>query len=103
MGAARGLDIPHVAYVINYDLPSRDGRLDPDHYVHRIGRTGRAGKKGVAISFVTTRDGVRATGLVETLQEAKQQVPQWLRDLSTKAEAEAAAAEAEGGADRPWW
>ena len=38
--AARGLDIPHVTHVINFDLPS-----DIDDYVHRIGRTGRAGKK----------------------------------------------------------
>ncbi len=46
--AARGLDIDDVNYVINYDIPEH-----PDVYVHRIGRTGRAGKEGVAISFVT--------------------------------------------------
>jgi len=44
--AARGLDIDSVDYVINFDAPS-----DPDTYVHRIGRTGRAGKEGVAVSF----------------------------------------------------
>jgi len=44
--AARGLDIDSVDYVINFDAPS-----DPDTYVHRIGRTGRAGKEGAAISF----------------------------------------------------
>jgi ATP-dependent RNA helicase DeaD len=44
--AARGLDIDSVDYVINFDAPS-----DPDTYVHRIGRTGRAGKEGTAISF----------------------------------------------------
>jgi ATP-dependent RNA helicase DeaD len=49
--AARGLDISNVSHVINYDLP--DG---PEPYVHRIGRTGRAGRKGVAISFVTPRE-----------------------------------------------
>jgi superfamily II DNA/RNA helicase len=46
--AARGLDIPHVDTVLNYDLPEA-----PENYVHRIGRTGRAGNKGYAISFLT--------------------------------------------------
>ena len=44
--AARGIDIPGVAYVINYDLPEV-----PDNYVHRIGRTARAGREGVGIAF----------------------------------------------------
>ena len=47
--AARGLDIDHISHVFNYDLPP-----DPEVYVHRIGRTGRAGKTGVAISLVVT-------------------------------------------------
>ncbi len=46
--AARGLDVNNVSHVFNYHLP-----LDPESYVHRIGRTGRAGKKGMAISLVT--------------------------------------------------
>jgi len=49
--AARGLDIPDVTHVINYDLPE-----DPITYVHRIGRTGRAGSTGVAITFVSPRE-----------------------------------------------
>ncbi|MGI8608201.1 MAG: DEAD/DEAH box helicase [Candidatus Dormibacteria bacterium] len=49
--AARGLDIPDVTHVINYDLP-----LDPDSYVHRIGRTGRAGNSGSALTLVTARE-----------------------------------------------
>lgn len=49
--AARGLDIEHVSHVINYDIP-----LDPDSYVHRIGRTGRAGRSGSAITLVTPRE-----------------------------------------------
>ncbi len=49
--AARGLDIPKVSHVINFDMPE-----DPSMYFHRIGRTARAGKKGVAISFLTRED-----------------------------------------------
>jgi ATP-dependent RNA helicase DeaD len=50
--AARGLDIHHISHVINYDLPD-----DPEIYVHRIGRTARAGKQGVACSFVEPEQG----------------------------------------------
>lgn len=49
--AARGLDISGVSHVYNFDIPQ-----DPESYVHRIGRTGRAGKKGLAITFVTPRE-----------------------------------------------
>ena len=49
--AARGLDIEHVSHVVNYDVPS-----NPDTYVHRIGRTGRAGREGVAITLVEPRE-----------------------------------------------
>ncbi|MCU0719153.1 MAG: DEAD/DEAH box helicase [Pirellula sp.] len=48
--AARGLDVPRITHVINYDLP-----FDTEAYVHRIGRTGRAGRKGEAILFVTPK------------------------------------------------
>jgi len=48
---ARGLDIPRISLVINYDLPG-----DNESYVHRIGRTGRAGREGTAISFVRPRE-----------------------------------------------
>ena len=47
--AARGLDIPDVSHIFNFDLP-----WQPDDYVHRIGRTGRAGKEGISASLVTT-------------------------------------------------
>ncbi|OGR09681.1 MAG: hypothetical protein A2341_15040 [Deltaproteobacteria bacterium RIFOXYB12_FULL_58_9] len=50
--ASRGLDIANVSHVINYDIPR-----DPDDYIHRVGRTARAKKKGAAITFVTSDDG----------------------------------------------
>ncbi|NLL49089.1 MAG: DEAD/DEAH box helicase [Firmicutes bacterium] len=49
--AARGLDIEGVSHVYNYDIPQ-----DPESYIHRIGRTGRAGRKGVAFTFITHRE-----------------------------------------------
>ncbi len=49
--AARGIDVSNVSHVINYDIPQ-----DPESYVHRIGRTGRAGKKGIALTLVTPRE-----------------------------------------------
>lgn len=49
---ARGIDVQTVSMVINYDVPMLDGKPDPETYLHRIGRTGRFGRVGVAISFV---------------------------------------------------
>jgi ATP-dependent RNA helicase DeaD len=50
--AARGLDIPAVSHVVNYDIP-----INPEEYVHRVGRTGRMGREGIARTFVTPEDG----------------------------------------------
>lgn len=52
--AARGIDVDDVEAVFNYDLPEKD-----EYYVHRIGRTGRAKKKGVSFSFIDFRESVR--------------------------------------------
>lgn len=71
--AARGLDIPHVAHVVNFDLPN-----DIDDYVHRIGRTGRAGKKGLATAFFNENNASLARALADLMQEANQEVPTWL-------------------------
>lgn len=71
--AARGLDIPHVAHVINFDLPN-----DIDDYVHRIGRTGRAGKSGLATAFFNENNSSMAKSLAELMKEANQEVPDWL-------------------------
>lgn len=71
--AARGLDIPHVSHVVNFDLPN-----DIDDYVHRIGRTGRAGKTGLATAFFNENNMSLAKPLADLMQEANQEVPQWL-------------------------
>lgn len=68
--AARGLDIEHVSHVINYDIPQ-----DVESYVHRIGRTGRAGRVGCAISLVTPRE----RWLWQTIQRATADAPQRMR------------------------
>jgi ATP-dependent RNA helicase DeaD len=52
--AARGLDIPHIEHVINYDLPQC-----PEDYIHRIGRTARAGAEGSAVNLITSADGAK--------------------------------------------
>ncbi|CAI7820439.1 unnamed protein product [Closterium sp. NIES-53] len=87
--AARGLDIPHVSHVINYDLPS-----DIDDYVHRIGRTGRAGKTGLATAFFCDKDTNLARSLIELMSEANQEVPGWLQNFASRS---GSAGEAEGG------
>ena len=83
--AARGLDIEQVAHVINFDLGST--KDDFDSYVHRIGRTGRAGHTGIATSFYTpgfdpkSGCGPIAHDLVKFLQETGQPIPAWLPAL----------------------
>jgi len=75
--ASRGLDIRGVAVVVNFDFP--DGRGGVEDYVHRIGRTGRAGTKGIAYTFFTQDNAKRARELIKILEGAKQEVPEDLR------------------------
>ncbi|XP_024994350.1 DEAD-box ATP-dependent RNA helicase 5 [Cynara cardunculus var. scolymus] len=76
--AARGLDIPDVEVVINYSFP-----LTTEDYVHRIGRTGRAGKKGVAHTFFMKENKGLAGELINVLREAGQNVPANLLNFGT--------------------
>jgi len=75
--ASRGLDIPNVVHVVNYDLPS-----NIDDYVHRIGRTGRAGNTGLATSFFNHETNSNlGKDLAESLQEMGQEVPSFLESF----------------------
>lgn len=75
--AARGLDIPNVTHVVNYDLPT-----DIDDYVHRIGRTGRAGNTGLSTAFFNRGNRGIVRDLLELLKEAHQEVPPFLENVA---------------------
>ncbi|KAF2141875.1 uncharacterized protein K452DRAFT_227816 [Aplosporella prunicola CBS 121167] len=75
--AARGLDIPNVTHVVNYDLPT-----DIDDYVHRIGRTGRAGNTGISTAFFNRGNRGVVRDLIELLKEANQEVPSFLESIA---------------------
>ncbi|MFT7814768.1 ATP-dependent RNA helicase DDX42 [Arapaima gigas] len=75
--AARGLDIPSIRTVVNYDVAR-----DIDTHTHRIGRTGRAGEKGAAYTLLTSKDTSFAGDLVRNLEGANQNVPKELMDLA---------------------
>jgi len=74
--AARGLDISNVDWVVNYDFP-----LDIENYIHRIGRTGRASKKGNSLTYMTSDDARFAAKLIKILKEAGQEIPEDLLQL----------------------
>ena len=75
--AARGLDIPNVTHVVNYDLPT-----DIDDYVHRIGRTGRAGNTGMSTAFFNRGNRGVVRDLLDLLKEAHQEVPPFLENIA---------------------
>ncbi|OII77574.1 DEAD DEAH box helicase family protein [Cryptosporidium andersoni] len=74
--AARGLDIPNITHVINLDMP-----CNIDDYVHRIGRTGRAGNTGLATSFVNENNKPILRDLLAALEESGQDAPEWFQDM----------------------
>jgi ATP-dependent RNA helicase DDX5/DBP2 len=79
--AARGLDIKGVTNVINLDMPTGDDGVES--YVHRIGRTGRAGKDGSAHTLFVMKTDRRTAGLLEQLlRDAKQEVPAFLAEAA---------------------
>jgi translation initiation factor 4A len=73
---ARGIDVQQVSLVINYDLPNQR-----ETYIHRIGRSGRFGRKGVAINFVTNEDS-RVLRDIETYYQTRiEELPDYVADL----------------------
>jgi ATP-dependent RNA helicase RhlE len=62
--AARGIDVSNLELVVNYDLPD-----DPETYIHRIGRTGRANASGTALSFCTSEDAIHLKNIQELIKQ----------------------------------
>ncbi|KAJ1927186.1 ATP-dependent RNA helicase dbp2 [Tieghemiomyces parasiticus] len=77
--ASRGIDVKEVMYVINYDMPN-----SIEDYVHRIGRTGRGGATGTAITLFTDDDSNHARSMIKILREAKQEVPAELDEMANR-------------------
>ena len=75
--AARGLDVKDMRLVVNYDTPNH-----LEDYVHRVGRTGRAGNKGTAVTFISPEEEKFAPDLVKAMTDAKQPVPTDLREMA---------------------
>lgn len=74
--ASRGLDVKDIGVVINYDMPS-----SIDDYVHRIGRTGRAGAKGQSFSMLTHKEAGISGDLIKLMNSAKQHIPEELFNI----------------------
>eukprot|EP01056_Protomagalhaensia_sp_Gyna25_P000975 Protomagalhaensia_sp_Gyna_25__974@NODE_1470_length_1808_cov_68_283211_g1190_i0_p1_GENE_NODE_1470_length_1808_cov_68_283211_g1190_i0NODE_1470_length_1808_cov_68_283211_g1190_i0_p1_ORF_typecomplete_len542_score84_16DEAD/PF00270_29/4_4e53DEAD/PF00270_29/2_5e03Helicase_C/PF00271_31/2_4e03Helicase_C/PF00271_31/2_2e31ResIII/PF04851_15/2_6e11ResIII/PF04851_15/5_6e02ERCC3_RAD25_C/PF16203_5/6_5e11AAA_19/PF13245_6/0_0024AAA_19/PF13245_6/63UTP25/PF06862_12/0_0007GRP/PF07172_11/6_5e02GRP/PF07172_11/0_0018Fl len=90
--ASRGLDVKDVKVVINYDMP---GQIED--YVHRIGRTGRAGATGTSYSYITQDKARLARDLIKVMQEARQSVPSDLQQLAYSPSAKSNSSRGYGG------
>lgn len=77
--ASRGLDIKDVTHIVNFDFPH-----NIEEYVHRIGRTGRAGRSGASLTFMTRADWRHAADLVKIMEEANQEVPREVYEMSQR-------------------
>lgn len=77
--AARGLDVKHLRLVINYDTPSH-----LEDYVHRVGRTGRAGNKGTAVTFLLPDQTRAAVDISKALKLSKVDVPEQVKEMADK-------------------
>lgn len=77
--AARGLDVSNIKHVVNFDIPS-----NIDDYVHRIGRTGRAGNIGIATTFVNDDNRTIFRELLSLMEECNQTIPPWFFNLVMK-------------------
>jgi ATP-dependent RNA helicase DDX46/PRP5 len=80
--AARGLDVKDLRLVINYDTPNH-----LEDYVHRVGRTGRAGNKGTAVTFISEEEERFAPDLVKAMTDARRAVPADLREMAERYDA----------------
>ncbi|CAG5094675.1 Oidioi.mRNA.OKI2018_I69.XSR.g13767.t1.cds [Oikopleura dioica] len=84
--AARGLDIPAVDLIVNFDCSDKD--VFHDDYIHRIGRTGRVGRPGTAVTFVQGRgsynDFTKTPILVKLMREGDAEIPDWLEEMAQR-------------------
>lgn len=78
--ASRGLDVKDIKYVINYDMPKQI-----EDYVHRIGRTARAGTTGIAYGLFTRNNVMISKELIKLLKEAQQEIPDSLYEMADMA------------------
>ena len=77
--ASRGLDFPSVYCVVNFDLPQTN-----DDYIHRVGRTGRVGQEGRALTFIDGMDETNRMKLIHFLKNQGQEIPEWIDDSISK-------------------
>lgn len=90
--ASRGIDIKDLTHVVNLDFPRHI-----EEYVHRVGRTGRAGKTGISLTFVSRNDWNNARDLIKILEEANQEIPEELEQMAERFEAMKLRRDKEGG------